>query len=110
MAYPFHQLRCFLQMITLMEETGIWLKVYNRSFTLRGVDWQRSVKRAIRNGANLLGMTDMKEPMEIHIAADYERIVKYAQDPALTGQQYTRHATIPEMFRYVAKRDANLIP
>lgn len=108
MAYPFHQLRCFLQMITLMEETGVWLKVYNRSFALRGVDWQRPIKRAVRKGVNLLGMTDMNEPMGIHITADYERIVKYAQDPALTGQQYTRHATIPEMFRYVAERDTDV--
>lgn len=104
-AYPFHQLRCFLQMITLMGETGIWLKVYNRSFTLRDIDWKRPIKRAVRKGVNLLGMTDMNEPMETHIAADYERIAKYAQDPALTGQKYTRHATIPEMFRYVAERD-----
>jgi hypothetical protein len=108
MAYPFHQLRCFLQMITLMEETGVWLKVYNKSFVLRGVDWQRPIKRAVRRGENLLGMKDMNELMRSHVAADYDRIVKYAQDPTLTGQNFTRHATIPEMFRYVARRDTIL--
>ena len=103
MAYPFHQLRCFLQLIALLDSPP-QLKIYNKSFTLRDIDWQRPIKRPILKGSNLLGMTDMNEPMASHTAADYERVVKYAQDPALSGEHHTRHATIPEMFRYVAKR------
>lgn len=106
MAYPFHQLRCFLQVVALLNETSP-PRVYNRSFTLRGTDWHRPIKRTVRKGVNILGMTDMNEEMESHVAADYERIVQYAQSPALSGKQYTRHATIQEMFRYVEKRDTD---
>lgn len=105
MAYPHHQLRCFLQIIALMEETGVRLKVYNKSFWLGDIDWKRPIKRPVHKGQNILGLKDIDAPMYGNIAAEYERVVKYAQDPASSGQKYTRHATIPEMFHYISERD-----
>jgi len=104
MAYPYHLLRCFLQIVAAMEKLQIRLRVYARTFKLGGDDWQRQMTRIVMGGTNVLGNTTVNGSMIDHIASELERVVKYAQE----GGNFTRHATIPELFEYLAKRDKRL--
>lgn len=92
---PHHQLRCFLQIIASMEKLGIDLDVYNLTFSLLG-NTTREMKKPLLGGGEITGT------IWDHIAAETQRIIKYAQKD---GVGYTPHATIPEMLAYVKKRD-----
>jgi uncharacterized SAM-binding protein YcdF (DUF218 family) len=99
MSYPYHQLRCFLQIIALMDEVRFYPNVYNRTFS--GLDWTREMFKPVLGGGRAVDGT-----LKDHIAAEYERIVKYAQRG---DSSFTRHATIPEMFEYIRSRDAKAL-
>lgn len=92
---PHHQLRCFLQIIASMKKLGIPVAAYNR--TPRNVDWYESLKKPVLGGGEIDGT------LADHVAAENERITKYA-DP--TGTDYSLNATIPEMFEYLKTRDS----
>jgi len=61
--------------------------------------------RIVLGGKNVLGSGTVLGAMDKHVEAELERVVKYAQAVRPDGLQYTRHATIPEMFEYLKKRD-----
>lgn len=101
MAYPYHLLRCMCQIVAAMEKLQIHLKVYAKTFRFREIDWQRKMTRIVMNGANVLGQGTVDGQMMKHIASELERVEKYAQE----GGNFTRHATIPELLKYLAERD-----
>lgn len=95
-SHPHHQLRCFLQAVAIMQEMNFWPKIYN--LTHDGISWNQNLKKTILDG---------KEPavegnLKIHIISEFERIIKYAQYKS--NAAYIRHATIPEMFKYLDLR------
>ena len=100
MSYPYHILRCFLQIISLMEESGIWLRVHCQTF--QEVEWTRPMAKPVMKGAE-----PVFGKLPEHIAAEFQRIITYAQEPPLENgkPKYTRHATIPEMFGYLERRE-----
>jgi hypothetical protein len=102
-SHPHHQLRCFLQIIALMEEVGWTPDVYN--IPGPAIDWNRQLKKPVMAGTGF--SEDVNGTLSDHIAAEYERIVAYAQQPEVVDgkPKFTRHATIPEMMEYLAKRN-----
>jgi len=102
-SYPHHILRCFLQIVALMKEMDM-TDVHVSCATFHGLDWHRPMKKPVLGGQTVLGTGDIAGTLPTHIAEEFNRIVAYAQDPKLTGKNYTRHATIPEMFKYLERR------
>ena len=102
-SYPYHVLRCFLQIIALMKEMDM-MDLHVSCATFQGIDWNREMKKPVLGGQTVLGTGDIAGTLPRHIAEEFQRIVAYAQDPKLTGKNYTRHATIPEMFEYLKNR------
>jgi hypothetical protein len=80
--------------VASMEKLGINANVYNKTF--HTMDWKGQLSKPLLGGGEIKGLV-----MD-HVAAEYERIVKYAQKG---GIGYTRHATIQEMFEYLKKRN-----
>lgn len=91
---PHHQLRCFLQIIASMTKLGIRVDAYNRTFY--EVDWREPLKKPLLDGGEIDGM------LVDHVQAEHDRIVKYAN---ADGVQFTKNATIPEMFDYLKTRE-----
>ena len=102
-SYPHHVLRCFLQIIALMKEMDM-MDLHVSCATFLGLDWNGELKKPVLGGQTVLGTGDISGTLPTHIAEEFQRIVAYAQDPKLTGKNYTRHATIPEMFEYLKNR------
>jgi len=102
-SYPHHVLRCFLQIIALMKEMDM-MNLHVSCATFLGLDWNGELKKPVLGGQTVLGTGDISGTLPTHIAEEFQRIVAYAQDPKLTGKNYTRHATIPEMFEYLKNR------
>lgn len=103
-SYPYHQLRCFLQIIALMPEVGYFPNVYNLTF--HEIGWDCHLVKTVMDGQTVLGGKDVGGTLPQHIQEEYARIVSYAQEaPIVDGKpKYTRHATIPEMLKYLEKR------
>jgi len=91
---PHHQLRCFLAIVEAMSKLGVFLKVYNKTFYT--MNWAVEITKPVMGGGAIIG-TVIK-----HVEEEFERIIRYAQP---NGVGYTRHATIPEMFNYLAQRN-----
>lgn len=100
MAYPYHLLRCFLQIVAAMKKLKIHLRVYAKTFGLDGDDWRRQTTRSVMGGANVLGDRTMNGRMVDHIASELDRVVGYAQE----SENFTRHATISELLQYLTER------
>lgn len=100
----YHQLRCFLQIIALMEEAGFWPDVYN--VPAPGVPWDYPMVKPVMAGGTGGITGDVQGALPEHIAAEYDRLVMYAQEPGVVDgrPRFTRHATIPEMLKYLKTR------
>ena len=101
MSMPYHQPRCFLSIVSAMEDLDIAVKVYNVTF--HDVDWDILVKRRVFNGKNVLGQVDESGTYLSLMKNELERIQRYA----VPGRGYIRHATIREALNYLEKRDEN---
>lgn len=102
---PHHQLRSFLQIIALMDEVDFHPKVYNAVGP--GIDWNYSMKKPVMSGKTVMGGGEVQGTLIDHIAAEFDRIVAYAQPPEIVDgkPKYIRNATIPEMLVYLEQRD-----
>ncbi|TSC68609.1 MAG: hypothetical protein G01um101456_569 [Parcubacteria group bacterium Gr01-1014_56] len=93
-ALPHHILRCMLQIVYLMEQRHVFLKVYAR--TLDSVDWNMDAEKTVLGGGFISGT------MFNHIAAEYKRVEKYKRRDRVG---FTPHATVGELIEYIHKRD-----
>jgi len=93
-AAPYHQLRCFLQIIAAILKSDVDLDVYNQ--TLHNVNWDKHVTKILMGGGAITG-TRLDQ-----IAGEYERILKYTKWGDI---RFTRHATISEMLAYMEQRN-----
>ncbi|MBI5077507.1 YdcF family protein [Candidatus Falkowbacteria bacterium] len=104
-SYPYHILRCFLQIIELIKEMDM-IDLRVSCVTFYGIDWNRKLEKPVLNGQTVLGTGNVIGALSIHIAEEFKRIVAYAQNIELSGgQHFTRHAKISEMFTYLERRD-----
>ena len=94
-AFPHQILRCMLQFVSVMKWAGLTLPVY--ASTLRHSDWQRPAFKSVLGGGEIRGT------YFDHIAAEFERVVRYAKTGP--GVKHTPHATIPELLEYLYLRD-----
>jgi hypothetical protein len=97
---PHHQLRCFLQIISLMDEVDFHPKVYNAPAP--GISWTQRLSKPLLGGGEIEGA------FLDHVQNEFKSIAKYAQEPGRTldgSLEYTRNATIPEMLEYLDQRD-----
>ncbi len=101
---PHHQLRCFLQIIALMPEVGYYPDVYNIIPT-PGIPWDFAMVKPVPPGTE---GGDVVGTLREHIEAEHARLVLYAREPGMKEDgitpEFTRHATIPEMFAYLERR------
>ena len=91
---PYHQLRCFLQIVASMERLGIDVDVYNLTF--HNVNWAKNAAKLLLGGGEITG-TRVDQ-----IVGEYERILKYADR---NERGFIHHATVQEMFTYLNKRN-----
>lgn len=97
-----HQLRCFLQIIALMEEVDFHPAVYNAPAP--GIAWDYPLSKPVMAGGTAM-TEDVQGLLPDHIQAEMERIIMYAQrQPADHPPRYTRNATFEEMFAYLNRR------
>ncbi len=97
--HPYHQLRCFLQIIADMNYEQFYPNVYN--LTHSGIPQNYCLLKTVFGGGKIDGT------LSDHTNAEYERIVRYAQKPILQANgkmSHSRNATIPEMFEYLENR------
>ena len=87
-ALPFHQLRCFLTMVTAMKKAQHYVGVYNLS--VHGLVWHASAPRVVLGGSFEEG-TNMNR-----ILGEYDRIARYTKEG--------KCATLAEALAYLAKR------
>ena len=99
MSTPHHQVRCFLTIVSTMEELDIHIKVYNTTF--HNVDWDMKVVRKVLGGQNVLGQKDEEGSFISLMKGELERIKRYA----IPSSNYNRSATIKEALDYLEKRD-----
>lgn len=113
-SYPYHILRCMLQIVFFLNAYNVNLKVYAR--TLSAFDWQMSFERKVLNGESFSGMA-----WEAHMRQEYDRLVRYADRKCFmsssggkaraesAGPDYIRthtpHATLEELVAYYQRRD-----
>ena len=95
---PHHQVRCFLQAITIMKSMDYWPRVYN--LTHSHIPWDRPIQKQI------LGGKPFKDYYWMHIANEIKRIYEYALEPPPPGEQgsFVQHATLKEMWVYLHRR------
>jgi hypothetical protein len=98
---PHHQLRCFLQIVALLERP-YWLKVYNMSTS--GISLLERVSKPAWIDSQ---WPSVSAPFLKHFEEEFGRILRYAREPRVIDgvPEFTRHATIPEALAYVRWRD-----
>jgi hypothetical protein len=98
---PHHQLRCFLQIVALLERP-YWFKVYN--MTTGGISLLNTVSKPAWIGSR---WPSVSAPLVKHFEEEFNRILRYAREPRVVDgvPEFTRHATIPEALAYVHWRD-----
>ncbi|MDQ3014266.1 MAG: YdcF family protein [bacterium] len=101
--HPHHQMRCFLQIISMIKELGISCDVYNAPGP--GIPWKKIlIKTALKGGT--VNTQDLNAPLAHHIKHELKSAIRYAQVPAVKDgkREFTPNASIPEMLKYLDKR------
>jgi hypothetical protein len=107
-SYGHHQLRCFLQIIALMDEVGYKPKVYNMP-AVGVVPWDLNIKKPVMTGGTAASK-DVDGKYDLHFGEEIGRIIQYAQPPFAKPDgriSHTRNATFEEMYEYLKYRDRN---
>jgi len=97
-----HVTRCFLQIVKMMETTGVQVDVY----AIAGPDlaWDMPLKKPVMGGQAASGGGDVDGTFTLHFKEELDRTYIYAQALVEDGPKFTPHATIEEGLAYLADR------
>lgn len=96
---PYHQMRCFLQIVAEMKRSDTKFRVYNLTF--HDVDWNMHATKNILGGKNVLGQEYESGRLVDFMKSELERIQRYA----VPSDRYIPHATVREALEYLSLRE-----
>ena len=97
-SYNHHVLRCFLQIVKLMEIKTFRVPVY--VVPGRDLPWDIELKKPVLNGVAASGGGDVQGAFTVHFMEEMQRLFIYAQEPNPVGK-FTPHATLEDGLAYL---------